>query len=202
MKNAYKPLEKPRITLNEVRARLDAKGLLDEFEAERLSLVGIRGYYADTFGKKGKNDRVYYDDALILTTNSEKFYFTFNFNVDPSIVREGVASLVGDRAYDCVKHFHHGNLYYPCLQIVEDVLKRDGAKDFDVGRHGINFHWDNDERSKFSLGCQTLPRSQWNRFIKDCLSRMIVEKIGSVKYFLIENEAAAPEPKADTNDEE
>lgn len=186
----YRPLKKPRITLTEIKNRLAEKGLLENFESQRISLVGIRGYYRDTFGKKGKNDRVYYDDALVLTTNSEKFYFTFNFNCDPSVYRKKVATLVGDRAYDCVKHFHKGNALYPCLQIVEDWLRRDGIEEIDIGRHGINFHWDTEERSTGSLGCQTLPKSQWNRFIKDTLDRMVIEKVGSIRYFLIENDIA------------
>lgn len=185
--NTYKPLAKPKITQVELRERLEAKGFLDEFNKQRLSLVGVRGYYADTFGKENENDRVFYDDALILTTGGN-LYETFNFNVDPSIFKDGVATLIGDESYDVVKHFHKGNSNYPALQIIQDKLRRDGSEEISTGRHGINFHWDNEDRSRFSLGCQTLPKSQWFRFIKRVNDLMAQMNLGHIKYFLLENE--------------
>jgi hypothetical protein len=57
----------------------------------RAVILGRRGYYRDTMGEKGKNDRAIYDDAIALFSPSA--YVTFNANTDPSQFRAGIASL-------------------------------------------------------------------------------------------------------------
>jgi lysozyme len=70
---------------------------------DRVALVGIRGYYADSMGVKGKNDRNLYDDAIILLSPS--CHATFNANTDPSIFKKGIASLLpGVHRYKKGKH--------------------------------------------------------------------------------------------------
>ena len=85
-------MPRPQITLPEVLtivktapeligASLDryvAKGRITQSEAQKYLLkasqrpqgavyaIGIRGYYQDTMGKAGENDRGIYDDALVL----------------------------------------------------------------------------------------------------------------------------------------
>lgn len=178
-------MDKPNITLNEIRSKLNALGFLPQFDQSAISLVGIRGYYKKTLGNPEENDRTLYDDALIITDKTGTVYETFNFNCDPSISKTGVAVLLGNESYNVVKHKHKGK--YDALQIVQDKLKRDGWRTVDIGRHGINFHKDADDRSKYSLGCQTLPKSQWDNFIALVYRLMSERRQPQIKYFLIDN---------------
>lgn len=166
----------PQLSKNEIQDYLDASGVTDE-----ICIVGIRGYYADTFGKPNENDRGFYDDAIFVI--SPQMFTAFQANVDPSIFRKGIATLkIG--IYKAVKHFHHGK--YKALQIVRDVVERDGQAGEDVGRHGINFHYGSDNAT-WSEGCQTLPRSTYTTFIKLVYSLMDANDLSEITYLLIDN---------------
>lgn len=144
-------------------------------------IVGIRGYYRDSMGKIGVNDRGIYDDAIFVV--GEKQFFAFQANVDPSIFRRGIATLsVG--VYEVVKWIHRGK--YASLQIVNDRLHRDGSNELDAGRHGINFHYGS-ESETWSEGCQTLPRSTYWSFLNLVYGEMQKAKADSIHYVLIEN---------------
>ena len=176
-----KPPLKPQANLTEISARL-TQSQRDVVSAEPVCLIGIRGYYANTFGKPHVNDRIHFDDALFIVTQTG--VEPFNFNSDPSVYLRGVATLKSDEVYTCVKWKHKGK--YPALQIVLDKVYRDGSNVLDIGRHGINFHYDAEEQSKYSLGCQTLPRSQWAHFIDAVYTLMDKDKIKNIKYILVD----------------
>lgn len=181
-----KPKNKPKANATELEQMyLKDAGYADAVRAEPLCLVGIRGYYENTFGRPQVNDRIYYDDALFLIDNKENHFLSFNFNADPSYAfKHNVAMLKANEVYTVVKHRHKGK--YPALQIVRDILKRDGIAGYDTGRHGINFHYDAEHYSKDSLGCQTIPRSQWAEFIDCVYSLMSKHKLKQIHYYLIE----------------
>ena len=52
-----------------------------------MIVVGVRGYYRDTMGAPGVNDRGIYDEAIFLHTPSATV--AFNGNTDPSRVKKG-----------------------------------------------------------------------------------------------------------------
>jgi hypothetical protein len=79
------PTEKPRLSSTELH------GLLQPYTIDRsaypLVVVGIRGYYKNTMGAPGVNDRGIYDDAIFLDTAQATV--AFNGNTDPSSYRKG-----------------------------------------------------------------------------------------------------------------
>lgn len=182
--NYAKPPNRPKATLQHIEGYLRERGWRDEARREKIYMLGVRGYYANTFGKPRVNDRVFYDDALFVVENPNTVW-AYNFNCDPSVYRKGVATLKAEEKYNVVKWRHRGR--YPALQITRDILHRDGTTQLSIGRHGINFHYDAEHYSKDSLGCQTLPRSQWDAFIKLAYGLMDKHKVTNFTYYLIEN---------------
>ena len=148
---------------------------------EQVVLVGIRGYYLDSMGKPGVNDRGIYDDAMFLF--SPEALVSFNANCDPAIFKKGMATLK-DGVYNCVKWRHHGK--YAALQIVRDVLTRDGQTGETVGRHGINLHRGGGSNT-YSEGCQTIPPDQYDAFIKLVYLEMDRHNQSTIPYILVDN---------------
>jgi len=129
-------------------------------------LVAVRGYYLNTMGKPGANDRGIYDDACFAVTPHE--CRAYNFNTDPSAYRKGqgrgaekgMASLkTGVWMYRT--GLHKG--YAAFVQAGEVTVTRDGVKGNyeDTGWFGINLH-KGGVNGTSSLGCQTWPREQFD----------------------------------------
>lgn len=169
-------MKTPKMSREEITAIVVNSGVRSD-----VVIVGIRGYYRDTMGKVGVNDRGIYDDAIFVLSPNE--FKAFQANVDPSVFRKGIANLkVG--VYKVVKWIHRGK--YAALQIVNDVVVRDGETKEDSGRHGINFHYGS-ETQTWSQGCQTLPRSIYWAFLNLVYSEMQKYHLDSIQYVLIDN---------------
>ena len=154
---------------------------------DRVALVGVRGYYADSMGVKGKNDRGIYDDAIILLSPS--VHATFNANTDPSVFRKSIAVLKTG-----VHRFRKGNHGiskpgggYPALRPAnakeELPVTRDITGD-DMGI-AINIH-KGSYKSTSSEGCQTIYPSQWDGFINLVYSEMNRYNQKTIPYLLVE----------------
>lgn len=152
-----------------------AQQLLAANVHDSVAVVAIRGYYRDTMGVPGVNDRGIYDDAFIVVSPS--VHASFNGNTDPSVYRPGIATLKpGVWRY---KPGIHGlsrppALQYPAfVQAAEVTVLRDpngvahGHPDEqpteDTGWFGINLHRGGIETTS-SLGCLTVPPMQWDSF--------------------------------------
>lgn len=141
-----------------------AQMLLAHGVKDAVAVLATRGYFADSLGKKGANDRGCYDDALIVV--SPVCHVAFNGNTDPSIFRKAIAVLKpGVWRYRPGTH----NLskpkarQYPAfVQAGEVTVIRDGEGE-DTGEFGINIHRGGINTTS-SLGCQTLPPAQWASF--------------------------------------
>lgn len=164
------PRTRPKMTRDEVvalvRSRHPDEDLPDTF------VVGIRGYYRDSMGKVGQNDRGLYDDALFLITPTK--FLSFNANTDPSRSRPGAGFGAG-KGMAVLRpgfwHAHalgkHKSLYLALVQSRGKVIvDRDGhAGSYpETGMFGINIH-KGGINSTSSEGCQTIPPSQWDEFI-------------------------------------
>ena len=157
---------------------------------DAVALVGIRGYYRDSMGEVGKNDRGIYDDAIFLV--SPNAYATFNANTDPSIRRAGIAVLKpGVHRYRKGKHgLSKPGGGYPALRPANPAeelpVTRDGQGD-SMGI-AINLH-KGGYRTTSSEGCQTIYPSQWESFISLVYSEMDRAGQKTIPYLLVEEEA-------------
>lgn len=163
------PGARPQATRAEIFALAAAHGL--DPVAAQLCLIGVRGYYSDTMGAPGVNDRRLYDDAIfVFTPNS---FAAFNANVDPSGYRKGsgggaakgMASLKPGLYHAHRLGLHKGK-YLALVQTAGAVtVMRDGSPPYaDSGYFGINIHRGG-VNSTSSLGCQTVPPAQYPEFI-------------------------------------
>jgi hypothetical protein len=158
------PKNRPQQKRQDTERQLKSAGVSDP-----VCLVGIRGYYRDSMGAKGRQDRGIYDDAIILV--SPNVHAAFNANVDPAHyginpkVRKGYASLKqGVWRYKLGKHgIRSGNPYKALVQGGPVTVNRDGGQT-ETGWFGINIHRGSN-RSVSSEGCQTIPPAQWPAFI-------------------------------------
>jgi lysozyme len=147
-------------------------------------LLGIRGYYSETFPPAG-NQRGIYDDAIFLV--SPEAYVSYNANTDPTVYRKGIASLVpGVHIYKKGKHGISKGPGYPALRPAtkDEALPvyRDG-EGISIG-YNINIH--RGGKSTSSLGCQTIPASQYDSFISLVYDQMDRFSQKTIPYLLIE----------------
>jgi len=158
------PVGKPQLSRAALAARLNAEH--PSWKDYPITIAGVRGYYLDSMGVPGKNDRGIFDDAGFLLTPD--VFLAVNFNTDPSKGRPGMATL--QPGFYPVYRFdlHHGKVstYEAICQRAGPVtLVRDGAPEVRevTSKSGINIH-----RGGFwatgSEGCQTVPPTQWDGF--------------------------------------
>ncbi len=154
------PSSRPQLDRNAVEQILHAAKV-----ASAVAIVGIRGYYRDTMGKPGVNDRGTYDDSLFLISPSA--FVSFNGNVDPSVHRRAIAVLQpGVWKYRLGTHGLSkpaAQRYKALVQAGPVTVLRD-ATGYDTGEFGINIHRGGINGTS-SLGCQTIPPDQWPAFI-------------------------------------
>lgn len=132
--------------------------------SDSVVLVGVRGYYRDTMGAPGRNDRGIYDDAFFLLTPGT--FASFHGNCDPSAWRNHIATLkAGVWRYTPGIHGLSkpaAQRYQAYVQAAEVTVIRDGEGE-DTGEFGINIHRGG-QNGTSSLGCQTIPPAEWEAF--------------------------------------
>jgi hypothetical protein len=133
-------------------------------------ITGIRGYYKNTMGKPSENDRKIYDDAIFLIGKDD--FFAFNANTDPSAFRPQIANLKAGIWPVYKFDLHKGKYLALCQRAGEVTVIRDGQGE-DMGMFGINIH-KGGIFSTSSLGCQTIPPSQYGSFITN--AQILAEK--------------------------
>jgi lysozyme len=167
--NGMMPKSKPQATRADILALALSAGLRQRESV--LFILGIRGYYRNTMGLPGVNDRGIYDDAIFVV--GPDFFAAYNGNTDPSRIRKGQGKGVGKgmaslssgvwRAHQLGKH---KGQYEALIQTGGPVtVIRDGNPPYeDSGYFGINIHKGGFNTTN-SEGCQTLHPNQWNSFI-------------------------------------
>jgi lysozyme len=170
------PATRPRMSRAELLPRVAALGL--DVAKEPFFVAGVRGYYRDTMGAAGANDRSIYDDALFLVSPS--IFAAYNGNTDPSRVRrgsgtgaaKGMASLRPGLWRVHRFDLHNGKYLALCQRAGPVTVTRDGAAgDYaDTGMFGINIH-KGGHGTTSSEGCQTIPPAQWDSFIASAVDQ-------------------------------
>jgi len=152
---------------------------------DSVALLGVRGYYLNTMGARGKNDRSIYDDAIFVI--SPTCYVSYNANTDPSFFRKGVAVLIeGLYRYKKGNHGISRGKGYPALRpatknealpVMRDELGLSTGYNINIHRGGTN--------STSSLGCQTIHPSQYDSFINLVYGEMNRYKQTEIPYLLV-----------------
>ncbi len=189
--NILPPSGRPRKSWEELKTVLQEYGV----PIDRPVVFGWRGYFRDSMGVVGKNDRAIYDDACFLWDPHPGRRVCYNFNTDPSRYRKGhgtdestkgMASLIpGVWKYQL--GLHKGE-YQAMIQAGEVTVMRDGDPNYtDTGFFGINIHRGG-EGTTSSLGCQTVPPSQWSDFIMTVKQYMKENGVTRINYVLIDRQ--------------
>lgn len=164
-------MNRPLITREEAKKIIDFYKI--DTEKYPLVIIGIRGYYLDSKGVKGKNDRGLFDDAILIY--SEGTYATFNGNTDPSAQFKKGLGMLKSGFYPVYKFDTHRGVkaQYPaiCQRLGEVTVMRDGGgeengKGFNIHSAGFN--------TTISEGCQTVYKGQWNEFYNSAKMEAIV----------------------------
>ena len=144
----------PQLPESKVHEILDANGV----NRARVSVLAIRGYYLDSIGKPGVNERRKYDDAHFIVWPDG--IARYQGNTDPNGYRigsgtgntKGMATLKsGIHLYGTGQH--RGRLAF--RQCETFTVIRDGNPPYEhYGWHAINWH-SGGYSSTSSLGCQT-----------------------------------------------
>lgn len=153
-----------------------------------MLLVGVRGYYQDSMGKPGVNERNLYDDALFVI--GKDTFASFNANTDPSAWRPGVATLLpGCHPYRPGNHgISRPGGGYPAFRPATNgealPVKRDGESTVPSKRPGVAINIHRGGRTTTSSeGCQTIHPDQWDSFY--LLTRTEMKRAGLVKFWYV-----------------
>jgi hypothetical protein len=161
---------RPRLKTAELEKQLEPFHI--DREKYPVVVVGVRGYYKDSMGAPGVDDRGIYDDAIFV--HSPSVMAAFNGNTNPSVFRKGegkgngkgMATLNPGVMYVHTFDKHKGKYLALCQRLGPVSVTRDGIRQdyVDTGHFGINIH-KGGLHTTSSLGCQTIHPDQWKSFI-------------------------------------
>ena len=151
-------------------------------------VVGVRGYYRDTMGKAGENDRNLYDDALFIVAGDR--FASFNANTDPSKYTQGIATLIpGVHWYRPGNHgISRPGGGYPAFRPATPDEALPVMRDGHAGKSdgiAINIHRGG-YRTTSSAGCQTIHPDQWDEFHAMLTKALANAGVKKFPYILIE----------------
>jgi hypothetical protein len=173
------PPARPKFSIVDARKVLAAFGVTDQ-----VIIIGKRGYYQDTMGVAGKNDRGLYDDAMSIL--SPRAFKTFNANTDPS-KQGGKLAVLQPGVWTMEPWTHHAGTphAYPCLMQAEPVtvlrdngIRETGMFDIEIHQGGYN--------TTGSLGCQTVWPDQYEEFKDLWKAEMAFYGMKRIDYLLYE----------------
>ncbi len=178
-------MNRPNLTKQEVADIISKSGFIIN---ESVYVMAIRGYYKNSMGKPGENDRGIYDDAMVLI--GPDYFQTFNANTDPSKHTPNVAKLVPGLHY--FRKGKHGisrpgggyAAFRPDTVDESLPVTRDGKTGIHKGI-AINLHSGGEVYTN-SAGCQTIYKPQWLEFQTKAYDLLTKEGQRRLPYLLIE----------------
>ncbi|WP_461551991.1 lysozyme [Sinorhizobium meliloti] len=192
------PLHRPKQTAAVTQAVLRKFHDLipEDGRDDAVTVVAVRGYYLNTMGKEGANDRGVYDDAIFVVEPDG--VHSFNGNTDPGRFARGIAKLKSRQAmrYRPGPHgFSRKNGPYPAFRQDSNciVIRDETGEDTDspADRFWINLHRGG-ITSTSSLGCQTVPPHQWNEF-KTLVDGLLKKHGQETFYYLLVDQEDVPQ---------
>jgi lysozyme len=182
-------MNKPKLTREQALAQLDYIKEPVKLVGPKVFLIGFRGYYRDSMGKPGENDRGIYDDAICVLWPGG--FAAFNGNTDPSRYKPGVASLIpGVYPYRKGKHGITTRAdggywaFRPATPNEAVPVTRDGQAGTSMGI-AINIH-KGGYTTTSSEGCQTIHPDQWDEFRTHVYKLMDQFNQNVIQYALVE----------------
>lgn len=184
------PNSVPQMKQDAVKKILESKGI--DREKFPVCVLAVRGYYLDTMGVRGVNDRGIFDDAVFI--DSPTMFVSCNWNTDPSSIRKGIGTgsqkgmaTLKTGVWDYKIGLHKGK-GPACRQAGPVTVVRDGINgDYeDTGDFAINHHWGSSSGGTSSAGCQTAPLKQWPSYINPLVSELKRYNQKTFKYVLID----------------
>lgn len=178
---------RPKLSVAEAKQIIKISG---KIIIEPICILAIRGYYKNTMGVPGINDRGIYDDAFFLI--GPRLFLSVNANTDPSVYRPGVATLVPGLHY-YKKGLHHlsdadPKRRYPAFRPATPdeslPVTRDGQPGIGKG-YAINIH-KGGYTTTSSEGCQTVHPDEWLDFQKTAYKAMDSAMQKRIGYLLVE----------------
>lgn len=159
------PPSRPKAGLDKIEAIIRA-ALPPGSPVPFVCVVGVRGYYQDTMGKPGTNDRGIYDDALFIV--APNMFKAYNANTDPSKHQRGIATLIpGVHWYRPGNHgISRPGGGYPAFRPATPGEALPVMRDGQAGKSdgiAINIH-KGGYNTTSSAGCQTIHPDQWDEF--------------------------------------
>jgi hypothetical protein len=137
----------------------------EKYRNDPVKVLIVRGYFINSMGRKGENDRAMYDDAVFVA--SPDGVQAFNGNSDPAVYKSRVATIKAPQAIRYRPGLHgisRGKGYPAFRQDEVCTVVRDGVGD-DTGMFYVNLHRGGVNGTS-SLGCLTIPPHQWDEFYK------------------------------------
>lgn len=172
------PASRPQMGADTARKLVLAHGVTGP------AILAQRGYYENTMGVPGKNDRGIFDDMIAVVT--PRTYRTFNGNTDPSAPDTGTRlATLQPGVWDFKPGTHHPGTpkAYPCLVQAGPVvvLRDNGVKE--SGEFYIHIHHAG-LYTTTSEGCQTIYLPQWPEFFQLVKGEMVFYGLTEIPYVL------------------
>ncbi|MEM8575514.1 MAG: peptidoglycan-binding domain-containing protein [Pseudomonadota bacterium] len=138
---------------------------------DQVKVLVARGYYLDSMGRRGRNDRGIYDDAIFVA--SPDGVTEWNGNSDPSVYRYRVATIDAPQAIRYRPGWHgygRPSGHNAFRQDSNCTVIRDKIGP-DYGMFHVNLHKGSYSTTS-SLGCLTVPPQQWGMFYRHLMGKL------------------------------